>query len=380
MNRYRHVLLVLSKNRKHRVIPAKGGIQRGHCSVVCPSWIPAFAGTTDCGLRLLTMGLMLLSLFASPVFADIDAPKVSFEKIDGRIQVSIGDQTVAEYVYEDPAIPRPYFSQVKTLDGVPVTRPNPPDPEVNKGNDDHPTFHPGLWLAFGDLSGNDFWRNQARVRHVRFADPFEDRDGINRFTVVNEYRAANGSGDPVCEETCTYTVAADQTGYFILGQSVFRSGQADFTFGDQEEMGFGIRMNTPLTVKFGSGRIFNSEGGENEEGTWGKAAKWCAASGMAGGKRIGLVVMPDPANFRSSWFHSRDYGLIVANPFGRKAMTGPKDKDMGLDSTRVPKGAAFRIGFGVYVYSVPGEQDPDLEAVYATSLKLAGDTALQAKP
>lgn len=319
-------------------------------------------------------------LFACPALADIAAPKVSFAKGDGKIEVRIGDQAVAEYVYEDATIPRPFFSQVKTLDGVPVTRPNPPDPEINKGNDDHPTFHPGLWLAFGDLGGNDFWRNKARVRHVRFNGPFEDRDGMNRFTVVNEYVAEDEKSGPVCEETCTYTVAADQAGYFILAQSVFRSDQADFTFGDQEEMGFGIRMNTPLTVKFGSGRIVNSEGGENEKGTWGQAATWCAASGMCGAKRVGMVVIPDPANFRTSWYHSRDYGLIVANPFGKKAMTGSKDKNVSPDSTRVPKGEAFRLGFGVYVYGVPGEQDPDLEAVQAAFLKLRDDAAVPSTP
>ena len=29
--------------------------------------------------------------------------------------------------------------------------------------DDHPTMHPGLWLAFGDINGADFWRNKGRV-------------------------------------------------------------------------------------------------------------------------------------------------------------------------------------------------------------------------
>ena len=47
-------------------------------------------------------------------------------------------------------------------------------------------------------------------------------------------------------------------------------------FGTQEEMGLGVRLATPLTVKSGNGRITNSVGGTNEKGTWGQAADWCA--------------------------------------------------------------------------------------------------------
>ena len=32
--------------------------------------------------------------------------------------------------------------------------------------------------------------------------------------------------------------------------------------------------------------------------------------------------MPGPGNFGRSWFQARDYGLLVANPFGRRYFTG----------------------------------------------------------
>ena len=112
-------------------------------------------------------------------------------------------------------------------------------------------------------------------------------------------------------------------------------------------MGFGVRLNTPLTVEFGKGEIRNSEGGLNEEGTWGKQAKWCAASGVIDGRRAGVALMPDPANFRPSWFHSRDYGLIVANPFGKKAMTAPEDKTVaarqGAQAAARPTGSTLAL-------------------------------------
>ena len=33
--------------------------------------------------------------------------------------------------------------------------------------------------------------------------------------------------------------------------------------------------------------------------------------------------MPAPSNFRTSWWHNRDYGVFVANPFGRVTYQAP---------------------------------------------------------
>ena len=311
---------------------------------------------------------VLMSVLSAP--AQEGYPKVSFKRDAGRIEIQIGDKAIATYVYEDPAIPRPYFCQVKTLDGAQITRIHPPDPVINNGNDDHPTFHPGIWLAFGDIGGKDFWRNKARVRHVKFIEPFvEEADG-GRFAVVNSYESTDGQDGPVCEETCTYSIHAGPSGYFLIAKSEFCSNKADFAFGDQEEMGFGIRLNTPLTVKFGSGKILSGEGGENEKGTWGKQAKWCAATGTVDGKNVGVALMPAPNNFRASWFHTRDYGLMVANPFGKKSMTAPEDPGVATDSTVVKRGEAFTFGCGVYVFGGTNDKKPDFAQAYNEYLRL----------
>ncbi|MBM3861987.1 MAG: hypothetical protein FJ395_20375, partial [Verrucomicrobia bacterium] len=78
-------------------------------------------------------------------------------------------------------------------------------------------------------------------------------------------------------------------------------------------------------------------------------------SGVIGERRVGVLLMPDPKNFRASWFHNRDYGLMVANPFGRNAFTkGEKS------AVVVKKGESFRLRFGVLIHAVP----PDLAAEY----------------
>ncbi len=298
--------------------------------------------------------------------------EVSFSEGPGQMQVLVGGEAFATYVWEDDTIPRPYFCHVKAPNGMQVTRRHPPDPVLNRKNDDHGTYHPGIWLAFGDLGGADFWRNKARVRHVEFASRPKGMVGKGTFSVVNAYETQDAVPRVVCVEACEYTIHVTPLGYFLIAESTFKSDTADFAFGDQEEMGLGVRMATALTVRHGSGTILNSENGKNERGTWGRQAAWCRFSGVVDGQRLGLTIMPSPANFRESWYHSRDYGLVVANPFGSKAMTGPKDDGVPPDSTRVKKGETFTLGFGVHVFSAAADTPLDPAAAYAEYLKLIG--------
>ena len=308
-------------------------------------------------MRARFLPLVLLAV-ANTAFAGLP---VRFEHAGDILRVLVDGKPVATYHTGDQDIPRPHFRDVFTLDGKRITRPCPPDPAAYKGNDDHATFHPGVWLAFGDLGGEDFWRNRAPVRHVRFEGELVEGEGFGSFTVVNRYDRADG-GAPVCTETCTWSVRGMQDqGWLLSCDSVFRSDDADFAFGDQEEMGLGIRFDSLLAKKFGPGRLSNSEGGADEKGTWGRQAAWCRALAVLGERTVGAAVIPATGNFRPSWFHSRDYGLIVANPFGRKAMTAPDDDGVPSDKTVVKKGEDFRLGFGVFVFSVPKDSPLEME-------------------
>ncbi|HEY8503516.1 MAG TPA: DUF6807 family protein, partial [Gemmataceae bacterium] len=259
------------------------------------------------------------------------------------------------YVLRDGEIPRPYFAHVRAPGGVQVTRTHPP--VEGKDLTDHATFHPGIWLAFGDLSGADFWRLKATVRSELVGEP-EGRPGAGRFAVRNRYESG---GKRLCEETARYAIRALPAGYLLLWDSEFRS-DAGFSFGDQEEMGLGVRVATPIAVKTGGGTITDSAGRKNESGVWGRSADWCDYRGALGGKPAGVMLMPHPENFRKSWWHVRDYGLMVANPFGRNALTkGPKSK------VEVGEGETFRLRFGVLVYT----GDVDRDAAYRDYLRIA---------
>lgn len=283
-----------------------------------------------------------------------ERPAVEFLPSPGRVAIVIGGNPFATYVYRDDKILRPYFTKVMTSDGAQVTRRHPPREGMD--STDHPTMHPGVWLAFGDLAGADFWRNRERVEHVEFVKPPQGGPGSGTFVVRNRYLDGKRV---VCTELCRHTVAVTPDGYLLTYESEFQPAEGPLIFGDQEEMGLGVRVATELTVRDGQGRIVNSAGGENEKQVWGRQADWCRYGGTIDGTRRGIVLMPGPRNFRKSWFHARDYGLLVANPFGRKVFTGGK-------ASRVPvePGQTFRLTFGVLVYSQPADKPFDAAASY----------------
>jgi hypothetical protein len=123
-------------------------------------------------------------------------------------------------------------------------------------------------------------------------------------------------------------------------------------------MGFGIRVATPLSEKNG-GTIRNSDGLIGAKNAWGKTAAWCDYSGTLSNRLIGIAVLTDPNNFRPSWFHSRDYGLLEANPFGRKAFTKGEPS-----SIPVKKGETFTLRFAAFIHSSATNTPPDLNSVY----------------
>lgn len=268
--------------------------------------------------------------------------RVSFGRAPGEVRIHIGGQPFATYGYADPHIPRPYFAHVRTADGIQVTRNHPPLP----GQDptDHDLLHPGLWMAFGDLNGEDFWREKATVRHERFRTEPKADGTRGGFSVVNRYVAADGV-TTVCRETARYTIETTEHGRRLLWDSTFEPVVRELVFGDQEEMGLGARLATALTVRSG-GEMVDAAGNRNEKGIRGKQTAWCDYSGMRDGRRVGITLMAHPDNFRGAWWHARDYGLIVANPFGRASLVG------GEPSRVVVKpGERLRLRFGVLVHS-----------------------------
>jgi hypothetical protein len=296
-----------------------------------------------------------------------EPPAIQFERKEDRLVIRAGDKPLAEFVLGDDKVQRPYFARVHTPSGIQATRNHPP----KEGEDptDHDTMHPGLWLAFGDLSGADFWRNKAGGVKTTISGEPRGEAGRGSFSINNDYFAAvaKEDDDPLCEETANFTIFVRPPGYLLRWESTF-TGEREFTFGDQEEMGLGVRLASPLRVTGGNGRILDSEGRRNEKEVWGKQADWCDYRGEIEGRQVGIAVFPSPRNFRRSWFHARDYGYFATNPFGRNAFTGGEKS-----AVSVKPGEEFRLAYGVFIYDAAKDETVDLPAVYDEYVKLDGD-------
>lgn len=283
--------------------------------------------------------------------------RFEFEEKSDRLAISHSGRPVMEFVFGDTKILRPYFANVHAPRGFRVTRNHPPVPDRDAL--DHAEYHPGLWLGFGDISGSDFWRNQGRIAHVRFsAAPAVKEDQL---TFATESRLLTADDKLICLLINRFTLTARPERWLLVWDATFRSDEGEFTFGDQEEMGFGARVATPLTEK-GGGRIVNSDGRKTAAATWGQPAKWCDYSGVVGDQKAGITLMAAPSNFRESWWHNRDYGVFVANPFGRAAM-----KQGERSAVTIKHGESFRIVFGAVFHD---SIDYDPAAAYADFVKL----------
>ena len=308
-------------------------------------------------LPLLAGGASLFLAALSVSCAALDADKThSFacRQEGNSLTITHDLQPVAQFVFADTNILRPYFAHVRTPDGIQVTRTHPPVSGVDPV--DHATMHPGIWMAFGDISGQDFWRNKATIRQERFIETPSVKN--NKLSFVTESSMIATNGDILGSLASSFTLEAQKDGYLLVWAAAFIPTTDGFTLGDQEEMGFGVRVATAISEKNG-GTVRNSEGIVGAKAAWGKTADWCDYSGVISNRLVGMTVMADPKNFRPSWFHSRDYGLVVANPFGNKAFTKGEPS-----SVPVKKGDTFHLRFAAFIHSTAPNEPPDIADAY----------------
>ena len=298
-------------------------------------------------LLLLVVLVLTQFTFYPAARADSSQRKMSVESREDRLIFRFGETEIAHYVFRDGAIPRPYFAHVKTPAGTQATRNHPPI----QGEDatDHATMHPGIWMAFGDLDGQDFWRNKASIDHVEFVESPHCDDQSAAFVERKRYVADNGQ--EVCIELFRWKLHAIGGGFLMEWDSTFTSDR-DFYFGDQEEMGLGVRVATPLAEKSG-GLLRDSEGREHATRIWSQASRWCDYRGTIDNRSVGIAVLCHPDNFRPSWMHARNYGFMAANPFGRKAM-----KKGDQSKVIVKPGEPFKLRYGIWIDA----SQPDAEA------------------
>jgi hypothetical protein len=291
--------------------------------------------------------IALLTLLATQVTLaqDRDSTRSSFsvEQSNDRLVIKLNGKEFGSFVFRDAEVRRPYFCNLHSSTGVKVTRNHPPI----EGQDqvDHATMHPGVWLAFGDINGFDFWRNKASIQHVDFSKkPSVSQSGV--------YWATNSllkdpSDKSIGNVSMHFNIDSVPTGVLLVWQATINPIDQNLVFGDQEEMGLGVRVATSLTEKNG-GKIASSEKRTSAKNTWGQPAQWCDYSKEIDGRTVGVTVMSGPTNFQIPWWHNRDYGLMVANCFGRAAMKQGEPRKIEIKS-----GEHLNLEYAVLLHDHP---------------------------
>ena len=281
------------------------------------------------------------------VAADGKTPAVSITEQADRLRIELGGELFTNYIFKGEERFFPVFYPVMGPGEVPMTRRFPL--EKSEGEDtDHP-HHQSLWFAHSDVNGESFWAVQTykdrvpgRTVHQRFKEVVSGDEG-GHFVAESTYVAADQRVVMTDTRTVRFYPVADAMAPRILDITIaFHASNGPVTFGDQKDAGMAIRVSPDLQVVRrtkekgnetipANGHLINSEG-DRDVDTWGKQARWVDAYGKVGDQPVGVAIFDHPSNPRHpTWWHSRTYGLVTANAFGKhhfEKLDDPKAGEM----------------------------------------------------
>lgn len=240
---------------------------------------------------------------------------------DDGIEVFAGDELLAATRKTERG---PVLFPLNAPGGALVVRGHPL--ETRKGEaTDHP-HHRSVWLAHGDVDGHDFWHDPKARVHLLSEEivPSDGEAAVIRWRA--EWRA---EGRIVLVEERTMRFSATEHSRRIEFDIELAPPEGTVTFGDTKEGFFAIRLAPSLKVDGGStarGRLENREG-LTDKAAWGKRSEWVLAEGPLDGHLVQVKITDDTRNPRHpTWWHARTYGLVTANPFGRRAFEGAESQ------------------------------------------------------
>jgi hypothetical protein len=326
-----------------------------------------------------TRPALILGLFLAPglVLAPArgrcaeDRPRdVSIEVTRAHLDLHAGKDLVARYVI-DPRRAKPYFWPLNVPSGEPIARGWPMTKAGPLDQKDH-VHQKSAWFCYGDvipervrlryrvpgIEGVDFWSEAAghgRIVCTRVG-PVEQGKGHAQVTTWNEWRTVDGV--PVLGETRTIHLYDLGAAWLLVLDIDLHAGAGPVTFGDTKEGALGVRVRGSVTEDRGKGRLTNAEGkvGEGAHGNrdrggcWGLVSAWCDYSGPVDGRTAGIALFADPGNPYPTCWHSRGYGLMAANPFGR-AKSGFPDMKGKTQRARLARGAHLKLRYGLYLHT-----------------------------
>jgi hypothetical protein len=295
-------------------------------------------------------------------------PPVTVKKVPGGLEFATDDGVITRY-HVGEEVAKPYFWPLNAPGGVPVTRGWPMQTGLAKETKDH-VHQKSVWFCHGDVipeglelkvrssdkrvKGVDFWAESpghGKIACVSIKDALPSA-GAGRVVTKNEWRAPDGT--KIMDEERTITVSNLGDARLIVLDIDLHASVCPITFGDTKEGSMGVRVNDqfPLKPPGEGGVITSADGSVARSGAkdnlpmWGKRADWHDYSGAVDGKAVGIAIFDDPRNAHRAAWHTRAYGLLAANPFGRESFPGTK----GGALAKLAKGEHLKLRYGLFVH------------------------------
>ena len=317
-----------------------------------------------------TSALACLFLGCVPLVAA--EPEMTAKKSKESVEFRFGDELVTNYVIAATAS-KPYFWPLNAPGAIPVTRAWP----MVKGGKGETTDHvhqKSAWFCHGDVipvgmvlktkssdkrvEGVDFWSETAGHGNMVCVEVGAVKTvSKNEVSVPTKNEWRTPDGDKILDETRTITVHKLAKGYLIVLDVDFHASVCPIAFGDTKEGAVGVRVpdNTAINTKDG-GVIASSDGktampvAKDNLPMWGVAADWHDYSGKVGEAMAGVAIFDDGKNVHRSVWHTRAYGLMAANPFGRarSGFPGVKEKK---ELVTIAKGEHLKLRYGIYTHT-----------------------------
>ncbi|HEY7427715.1 MAG TPA: PmoA family protein [Gemmataceae bacterium] len=318
---------------------------------------------------------LLLSAAMLGLCAAWPAPRAAAQKslVPANVTIWVNRANIEFRVYKNEAaiyefgrdLAKPYFWPLETSSSKQVTRSWPMRKDGPDESRDHP-HQKSAWFTYGDVipegmeikhkrekvEGIDFWSEGAGCGRIICVEAGEGHNDENHawVTTRNEWRTADG--DKIMDEVRKIQFFNYTTARLFIVDIDLRASALPITFGDTKEGAFGVRVADSMREDRGKGRITNAEGKVGEKNCWGRVSAWCDYSGPVDGETVGIAIFAGPNNTIPTAWHSRGYGLMAANPFGRAKSGFPdmKDKKDKKDLVRIEKGKHLKMRYAMLLH------------------------------
>jgi hypothetical protein len=283
---------------------------------------------------------------------------------DEQVEFRAGQDLITRY-HKGPGVAKPYFWPVHGPHGLRLTRAWPMERLQPGGSADH-IHQKSMWFCHGDVipegvelkakikgvEGVDFWSEARGHGVIRCTAVDAPQTSGNRGVVDTKNEWLTADGTKIMDERRIISIYDFGAARLLVVDIDLHASVVPVTFGDTKEGSFGVRVNDVIREQKGNGKLENAEGKIGEKACWGQMSAWCDYSGSIDDKKVGIAILDDPSNpYRACW-HSRGYGLMAANPFGRQESKFPAMKGR-TDLVKLARGQHLKLRYGVLLH--PGD-------------------------